>query len=107
MDIGVPKSLIVFKELKYVFTTTGRRISQLKMSPNRFLFSDTSYISLGKVFLHLPTPSGKPTTLVEMDAVKADILALLSLDVLYNESLMADKVANRLTKRSFEKDNGS
>ena len=42
-----------------------------------------------------------------MDVVKADTPALLGLDVLDRESLMADTVANRLTKRGVAQENGS
>ena len=107
VDIGAPKSCIGLKELKSVFASFGRRIPQLKWSPNRFRFADTSYDSLGKASLPLATPPGKPTIFVEVDVVKADIPALLGLDVLDREFLMADTVANRLTKRGVAQDNGS
>ena len=57
--------------------------------------------------LPLATPPGKPPIFVQMDVVNADIPALLGMDILDRESLIADTVANRLTKRSVVHDNGS
>ena len=57
--------------------------------------------------LPLATPLGKPTIFVQLYLVNADIPALLGMDVLDRESLMADTVGNRLTKRSFVQDNWS
>lgn len=107
VDIGAPKSCIGLKELKYVFRQLGRRVPNLKWSTNRYRFADTSYESLGKASLPLATPLCKLTILVEMDVVNADIPALLGLDVLDREALMADTVANRLTKRCLAQNEGS
>ena len=90
-----------------MFGRLGRRVPRLQWSPNRFRFADTSYNSLGKVLLPLATPLGKPTIFLQLDVVSADIPALLGKDVLHRESLMADKVGNRLKKRSVVHDNGS
>ena len=70
-------------------------------------WADTSYDSLGKALLPLATQPGKPTIFVEMDVVKADIAALIGLDPPDREFLMADTVANRLTKRGVAQENGS
>ena len=107
MDIGAPKSCIGLRELKSIFSRFGRRIPQLKWSQNRFRFADTSYNSIGKVSLPLATPPSGPPIVVEMDVVNADIPALLGLNVLDREALMADTVANRLTRRSLVQNNGS
>ena len=93
-------------ELKSSFSSFVRRIPQLKLRPNRLSFADPSYYSHGKALLPLITPPGKPAIFVEMDVVKADIPALLGLDVLNRESLMAGTGANRLTKRGVATENG-
>lgn len=48
--------------------------------------------------LPLATPDGKTTILVTLDVVSADIQALLGMDVLDSECLIADTVASRLVK---------
>ena len=45
VNIGAPKSCIGLKELNYVFRQLGRRVPNLKWSPNRFRFADMSYAS--------------------------------------------------------------
>ena len=107
VDIGAPKSCIGLRELKSIFSRFGRRVPQLKWSPNRFRFADTSYNSLGKVSLPLATPPSGPPIVAEMDIVNADIPALLGLHVLDREALMANTVANRLTRRSLVQNNSS
>ena len=101
VDIGAPKSVIGHKELKKIFSRLGRRVKKLKTSFNRFRFADTTFKSLGQVSIPLATPPGRPPISVTMDVVPVDIPPLLGLDVLDRESLIADTVANQLTKRSF------
>ena len=62
---------------------------------------------LEKASLPLATLPGRQMIYVEMAVVNADIPALLSLDVLDREAVMADTVANRLTKRYLAQNNGS
>ena len=107
VDIGAPKSCIGLRELKSIFSRFGRRVPQLELSPNRFRFADTSYNSLGKVSLPLANPPSGPPIFVEMDVVNANIPAPPGLDVRDREALMADTVANRLTRRSLVQNNGS
>ena len=107
VDIDAPKSCIGLRGHKSIFSRFGRRVPQMKWSPNRFRIADTSYNSLGKVSLPRATPPSGPPIVVEMDVVNADIPALLGLDVRDREALMADTVANRLTRRSFVQNNGS
>ena len=107
VDIGAPKYCIGLKELKSVFASFGLRIPQLKWSPNCFRFVELRTIPLGRLYCRLQYPPGKPTIFVEMDVVKADIPALLGLDLLDRESLIADTVANRLKKRGVAQDGGS
>ena len=107
VDIGAPKSCIGLRELKSILSRFGRRIPELKWSPNRFRFAGTSYNSLGKISHPLATPPSGPPIVVEMDVVNADIHALIGLDVLDREALMADTVANRLTRRSLVQNNAS
>ena len=100
VNIGAPKSCIGLKGLIKIFNHIGRRVKKLKRSFNRFRFADTSYKSLGQISLPLATPAGKPPVYVTMDVVPADIPPLLGMDVLDRESLIADTLANRLTKGS-------
>lgn len=90
---------------KVHFATFGRGAPQLKCSPTRFRFADTWCNLLGKNILLIAIPR-KSTVFVEMDVVKADIPALLGLDMLDCESLLADTVANRSKKRSISHANG-
>ena len=105
VDIGTPKSCIGLKELRKIFNHLGKRVTKLKRSINRFRFADTTYKSLGQISLPLATPAEKPPIHVMMDVVPADIPPLLGMDVLDRESLIADTVANRLTKRSVCREN--
>ena len=83
-------------------------MTNLKKSFNRFRFADETFKSLGQVDLPLATPPGRCPIKVTMDVVPTDIPPLLVMDVLDRESLIADTVANRLTKLSAcENENGT
>lgn len=77
----------------------GNKLKSFGTSSNRFRSADKTFESMGQVKLPLATPYGKVTIPVTLDVVPADIPALLDMDVLDGEFLIADIVANRLTKR--------
>ena len=101
IDIGAPKSVIGRKELGKIFLQQKIRVPNIQKSEvtHRFRFADKLFDSLGKVSLFLSTPKGIPPICVELDVVQADIPALLGMDILDREGLIADTVAGRLTKR--------
>ena len=76
-------------------------MGKLNSSHNRFRFADTTFKSLGTVTIPLAAPAGIKPIPVVLDIVDADIPALLGLDVLDKESLVADTVTNLLTKRTL------
>ena len=54
---------------------------------------------MGQVTLQLDAPPGGKPVLVTLDVVKADIPALLGMDILDRESLTPDTVDDHLSKR--------
>lgn len=106
VDIGSPRSCIGKRELNCIFTDMEKRVPTLSHSQRRFLFADTAFPSLGKVFLYLSTSMGIWPIAVATDVVTADIPPLLGLDVLDREYLMASTVSNRLIKRVLTKKDG-
>ena len=105
VDIGAPKSIFGRKELNRIFVSQGISLKPLLGSRNRFRFADATFKSIGRVKIPLATLPGIPAIPVTMDVVDADIPALLGLDALDKEFLVADTVANRLTKRVPVKSN--
>ena len=101
-DIGAPKSVIGRKELNRIFAEQNMRPSSLSKSPfkNPFRFAGNTFESLVQNSIQLKTPFGVAPVYVQLDVFQADIPALLGMDVLDRESLMADTVANRLIKRT-------
>ncbi len=55
---------------------------------------------MGVIKLPLKTPPGVADIFVDFDIVQADVPALLGMDVLDREGLVADTVFNRLARRS-------
>jgi len=101
-DIGAPKSVIGRKQLSRIMTAVGVRKRKLKLSRNRFWFADTCFKSWERS-IAIEKPSNVPRVYVEMDVVDADIPALLGLDVLDRERLVADTVFNGLARRVWVK----
>ena len=93
--------MIGCRDLRKIFLQQKIREPNIKGSEvtHRFRFADRLFDSLGKVTLFLSTPSGIPPIRVVLDVVRANIPALLGMDVLDREALIADTVAGRLTKR--------
>ena len=99
MDTGAPSSAIGMKELRRLSSLYGKQLFRLLRSFKQFRFAGASFTSLGRVDLPLATPSHFRPVFVTVDVVSADVPALLGLDVLEAESLVADTVLTRLTKR--------
>lgn len=77
------------------------RIPTLRRPTTKYQFADRSFETLGKVSISLATSNNSPLIIVEMDVVSADISALLDMNVLARELLIAETVNNRLVKRSY------
>ena len=101
IDIGAPKSVISRKELSRILRAHAFRFPKLRSSNRRFRFADETFRSLGQTAIPLATPPGMAPLPAMIDVVDADIPALLGLDILDKESLTADTVTNRLTKRTL------
>ena len=101
VDISAPKSVIGRKELCRIFSEQNLRVPELQSTAHkhRFWFEDELFDSLGRVTHYLATQIGVPLIPVELDVVQADVPALLGMDILDREGLIADTVANCLTKR--------
>ena len=82
VDIGAPKSVVGYKEIKRIFARQGLRLGKLENSSSRFRFADTTFQSHGQVTIPLATSPGVPPIQVPLDVVSADIPALLGLDIL-------------------------
>ena len=100
VDIGAPKSVAGKREINRLLATLGNHHRQIRPSSNRFRFGDETFESLGKISLPLATPRGAPRILVDFDIVQADVPALLGMDVLDREELVADTVFHRLAHRA-------
>eukprot|EP00171_Calliarthron_tuberculosum_P023610 IDg23610t1 len=99
VDIGAPKSVAGKKELHRILSAMKMRDYRLKPSQNKFRFGDDTFSSLGVVTLPLPTPNGVKPIHVDFDIVLADVPALLGMDILDREELIADTVFNKLARR--------
>lgn len=64
-----------------------------------FRFGDAVFKSLATVEISLKTPAGIPIILMTLEILADDIPALLGLEMIDDESLLADKVTNRLVHR--------
>lgn len=100
VDIGAPTSVVGKKELHLLLSKSDIRNYKGRKYPNRFRFGDVTFNSMGQVSLPLPTPEGVAPISVVFDIVPADVLALLGLDVLDRERLVADTVFLRLAHRT-------
>lgn len=89
------------KQLLQISNHSGPGVPQLRVSntANRFIFYNKINECIGKAELHLHTSIDAPPVQLRLNIVQADVSALLGLDVLDGESIVADTVANRLTKR--------
>lgn len=67
-------------------------------SYNRFLSGNETFNLLGAVSLQIPTQVGVPVIYIKFDFVQADIPALIGMDVLDREHLIADTIFNRLDR---------
>lgn len=100
-DFSAPKSVICRKELRGILSSQNRKIPELRGTAykHRFSFADKVFDSVGRVILYLSTPFGIPRIPVKLDVVQAYVPALLLMEILDIEGLIAEKVANCLTKR--------
>lgn len=97
VDTGAPTSVIGLKELRRLANEYGRDLLRLRRSMKTFRFSDTTFESLGQVEIPLATPNHVHPIMVTLDVVSRDVPALLGLEMLDSESLIADTVMNKLT----------
>ena len=99
VDTGAPSSVIGLKELRRLPASFGRHLLRLKKSHKQFRFADASFESLGHIKIPLGTPPGVSPVYISLEVVSADVPALLGMDVLDAESLVADPCSNELKKR--------
>lgn len=99
MDIGAPCSVVGRKELNRILTEMGKHHRDIRPSSRSFRFGDVSCKSRGTILLMMETPTGIPPVEVNCDIVDVDVPALLGMDVLDREKLIADTVSNRLVQR--------
>ena len=100
VDIGAPKSVAGKREINRLLAALGTHHRKIRASGNSFRFGDENFESLGQISLPLPTPNGTPRVMVDFDIVQADVPALLGMDILDREELVADTVFNRLAHRT-------
>lgn len=98
-EIVTTRSVIGIKELLYVCAEVGNKVRSLKETFNRFWLADTLLDSVGQEASPLATPCGNESITVTLDVVPADIPALLGMDILDRECLIAETVPSRLKKR--------
>ena len=101
VEIGAPKAVVGRTERNRIFEKMGMgppNLSRPSFS-KRFRFADNTFESIGQVNIPLRTPFAIAPINVQLDVVQTDIPALLGMDILDRELLIADTVANRLTKR--------
>jgi len=99
VDIGAPCSVVGRKELNRILTEMGKHHRDIRPSSRSFRFGDVSCKSRGTILLMMETPTGIPPVEVNCDIVDVDVPALLGMDVLDREKLIADTVSNRLVQR--------
>ena len=87
VDIGSPRCVVGIKELNRIYHVSGRSAPELQRSHRKFKFGDMSSESLGTCFIPLATPPGMDPIMVEVDVVRAEIPALLGMNLLDKESL--------------------
>ncbi len=79
----------------------------ITVTSNCCRFGDETFSSLGIISLPLATPNGVIPIMIHFDVVQADVPALLGMDILDREQLVADTVFNRLARRAAIKDKDS
>ena len=99
VDIGAPRSVVGKSQLNNILQYIGQPSIPLLRSANSYRFGDVTVRSIGLVEIALATPPRIPAIPVLMDIVPVNVPALLGLDVLDAEELIADNVTNRLIHR--------
>lgn len=100
VDIGAPTSVVGKKELHRLRSKSYIRNYKRRKSHNRSRFGDVTFNSMGQVSLPLLTREGVATISVVFNIVPADVPALLGIDVLDRERLVANTVFHRLAHRT-------
>lgn len=80
-NIDAPASIVEIREIKKICALLQKKVT-LQPSKKNFRFSDAYFKSLGITHVLLSTFAGVRSTFLNIEAVSADVLALLDLDVL-------------------------
>lgn len=98
VDIRAPTSIVGLREIRQICFSLKKLIA-LRTSSKSLQFADATCQTLGPISIPLMTPQGMPNIFVKLEVVSADVPALIGLNVLDVQSLVADTVLNRLVKK--------
>lgn len=99
IDIGASGSVVEQLELNRILTSSGPHQRRIVPPQHHFRFTDIVYESLDQVSMPLATPPGAPRAWFHADIASANILALLSMNMLDKKAFKPCALTNRLAKR--------
>lgn len=101
INLEAKKSVTGVKALHRIYSSVQMRALPLKASvaTNNSMFAVKLFDSIERIKLFMPRPREFSSNIIELYAAQTDTPALIGMDALDKEGLVADTVANRLTNR--------